>query len=118
MNTAEEQAVFEALLVADLRVTASRYPTDPSLARLVHELSASSPRFVELWESSEPELRHELTRHKIIDTRPSAASPSTATALVVAVDELRLMVYTAEPGTEDAERLALAIVLGTETFVG
>jgi hypothetical protein len=32
------------------------------------------------------------------------------------VDDLRLMVYTAEPGTEDAERLALAIVLGTETF--
>jgi len=28
------------------------------------------------------------------------------------------MVYTAEPGTEDAERLALAMVLGTQTLAG
>jgi hypothetical protein len=27
------------------------------------------------------------------------------------------MVYTAEPGTEDAERLALAVVLGTQALV-
>jgi hypothetical protein len=27
------------------------------------------------------------------------------------------MVFTAEPGTEDAERLALAVVLGTQTLV-
>jgi hypothetical protein len=26
------------------------------------------------------------------------------------------MIYSAEPGTEDAERLALAIVLGTQTL--
>jgi hypothetical protein len=28
-----------------------------------------------------------------------------------------LSVYTAEPGTQDAERLALAIVLGTQAFI-
>jgi hypothetical protein len=28
------------------------------------------------------------------------------------------MVYTAEPGTEDAERLALLTVLGTQALVG
>jgi hypothetical protein len=27
------------------------------------------------------------------------------------------MVYTAEPGTEDAERLALAVVLGTQALI-
>jgi hypothetical protein len=26
--------------------------------------------------------------------------------------------YTAEPGTEDAERLALAVVLGTQALIG
>jgi hypothetical protein len=31
-------------------------------------------------------------------------------------DDLRITVYTAEPGTEDAERLALAIVLGTQAL--
>jgi hypothetical protein len=38
--------------------------------------------------------------------------------LVVALDDVRIMVYTAEPGSEDAEWLALAIVLGTQTLVG
>jgi hypothetical protein len=30
--------------------------------------------------------------------------------------DLRIMVYTAEPGTEDAERLALLAVLGTQNL--
>ena len=118
VNTAEEQATFEALLVADLRLTASRYPDDPSLVRLVRELAALSPRFVALWESSAPDLGREMTRHKIIDHPTVGRIALDCDTLIVAVDDLRLMVYTAEPGTEDAERLALAIVLGTETFVG
>lgn len=36
---------------------------------------------------------------------------------IVAADDIRIMIYTAEPGTEDAERLALAIVLGTQSLV-
>jgi transcriptional regulator with XRE-family HTH domain len=118
VNTPEEQARFDALLVADLRLTASRYPDDPSLVRLVRELSALSPRFVALWRSSEPDLGGEMTRHKIIEHPTVGRITLDCDTLVVAVDDLRLMVYTAEPGTEDAERLALAIVLGTQTFVG
>jgi hypothetical protein len=37
--------------------------------------------------------------------------------LIVAADDLRIMIYTAEPGTEDSERLALAVVLGTQAFM-
>jgi hypothetical protein len=37
---------------------------------------------------------------------------------IVAGDDLRITVYTAEPGTEDAERLALAVVLGTQALIG
>jgi MmyB-like transcription regulator ligand binding domain len=37
--------------------------------------------------------------------------------LFVAGDDLRITVYTAEPGSEDAERLALAILLGTQALV-
>jgi hypothetical protein len=37
--------------------------------------------------------------------------------LIVAADDLRIMIYTAEPDTEDADRLALAIVLGTQSLV-
>jgi hypothetical protein len=32
--------------------------------------------------------------------------------------QLRIMIYTAEPGTQDAERLELLAVLGTPALVG
>jgi len=38
--------------------------------------------------------------------------------LRVAGSNLRIVVYTAEPGTRDAERLALLAVLGTQTLTG
>jgi len=38
--------------------------------------------------------------------------------LIVAADDLRIMIYTAETETEDAERLSLAFVLGTQSFSG
>lgn len=37
--------------------------------------------------------------------------------LIVAADDLRIMIYTAEPDTEDADRLTFAIVLGTQSFI-
>ena len=37
--------------------------------------------------------------------------------LIVAGDDLRIMVYTVQPDTDDAERLALAIVLGSQHLV-
>lgn len=55
--------------------------------------------------------------------RPGARPPQPAGRITLArdalvvVDDLRAMVRTAEPGTEDAERLALAVVLGTQTLV-
>ncbi|WP_245548122.1 hypothetical protein [Nocardia pneumoniae] len=38
---------------------------------------------------------------------------------VLSVDgsDLRIMIYTAQPGTEDAARLALLSVIGTQTLV-
>ncbi len=117
VHTPEEQAVHEARLVANLRLTAARYPADRSVKRLVGELAAQSPRFVELWESEDPDLGQELSKHKIIDHPAVGRITLDCDTLIVAGDDLRIMVYTAEPGTEDAERLALAIVLGTQILV-
>jgi hypothetical protein len=36
---------------------------------------------------------------------------------VVAANDLRIMLYTAEPDTDDAEKLALAVVLGTQSLI-
>ncbi|MFG1646222.1 helix-turn-helix transcriptional regulator [Amycolatopsis sp. NPDC049252] len=116
VHTPEEHAGFVAQLVADLRLNAARYPADRSVTRLVEELSRS-PRFVELWEAGAPDPAQETSRHKIVDHPLVGRITLDCDTLVVAADDLRIMVYTAEPGTEDAERLGLAIVLGTQTLV-
>jgi transcriptional regulator with XRE-family HTH domain len=117
VHTPQEQAELEASLVADLRLTAARYPADRRVKDLVRELSSQSPRFVELWESAEMPSRHDQSRHKIIDHPGVGHITLDCDTLIVAGDDLRITVYTAEPGSDDAERLALAIVLGTHPGV-
>jgi transcriptional regulator with XRE-family HTH domain len=115
-QTPEEKAELEAGVVADLRLTASRYPGDPAVARLVSELRRLSPRFAVLWEAGATGGNRDVSRRKVVehpDVGPIALDCDT---LVVTADDLRLMVFTAEPGTQDAERLALAVVLGTQAF--
>src|ERR1700744_1340637 len=46
VHTPEQKAEFEAGLVADLRLTAARYPADQRLKQLTRDLAAQSPRFV------------------------------------------------------------------------
>jgi transcriptional regulator with XRE-family HTH domain len=117
VHTPEEQAEFEAGLVADLRLTAARYPADHRLNQLTHDLAAQSPRFVKLWESAAFEPHKDFGRHKIIDHPDVGHIVLDCDTLIVAADDLRIMIYTAEPETEDAERLALAIVLGTQSLI-
>jgi transcriptional regulator with XRE-family HTH domain len=117
VHTPEEQADLVRRLVADLRLTAARYPADRTVTRLVTELAALSPCFVELWESGDADLPRDLSRHKTVDHPAVGRITLDCDTLVVAADDLRIMVYTAEPGTEDADRLALAVVLGTQTLV-
>jgi transcriptional regulator with XRE-family HTH domain len=117
VHTAAERAEHEARLVADLRLTASRYPADRAVRRLVADLSAAGPRFAELWDSDTPPPAPDPSKRKVIDHPAVGPLTLDCDTLVVAMDDVRIMVYTAEPGTEDADRLALAIVLGTQTLV-
>jgi transcriptional regulator with XRE-family HTH domain len=116
LQTPDEQARLEARLVGDLRMTAARYPADRELKRLIAELTAHSPRFVSLWESGEVPSSADQSRHKTIDHPGVGLISLDCDILIVSGDDLRIMVYTAEPGTEDAERLALAVVLGTQAL--
>jgi transcriptional regulator with XRE-family HTH domain len=117
VHTPEERDEFETGLVADLRLTAARYPADRRLKDLVRELAARSPRFAELWETAEIPAQQDRSRHKTIEHPAVGRITLDCDTLVVAGDDLRIMIYTAEPGTEDADRLSLAIVLGTQTLV-
>jgi hypothetical protein len=115
-HTPESRPSLEASQVADLRAAAARYPTDQRLRRLVADLRTNSPRFVELWDSI-PAGRHEAAR-KTTDHPHVGPLALDCDVLTVAGSGLRIIVYTAEPGTEDAERLALVTVLGTQALVG
>jgi transcriptional regulator with XRE-family HTH domain len=115
-QTPEYRRRFEAALVGDLRAAAGHYPADPRLARLATDLRASSDRFAELWDAGAVG-RHEAAR-KTIDHPRVGALTLDCDVLAVAGSDLRLMIFTAEPGTEDAERLALLTVLGTQTLAG
>ncbi|MFE9311896.1 helix-turn-helix transcriptional regulator [Streptomyces sp. NPDC088353] len=111
----QAQRDHEAALVADLRAAAERYPADRRLQRLIAELRGGSERFAELWDASAVG-RHEASR-KTIDHPRVGPVTLDCDVLTVAGSDLRIMVYTAEPGTEDAERLALLTVLGTQDLV-
>ncbi|WAL68151.1 helix-turn-helix transcriptional regulator [Amycolatopsis cynarae] len=114
--TVDERRAFEAALVADLRATASRYPADRNLRRLIIELRANSARFAELWDSGV--VGSHVAARKTIDHPRVGALTLDCDILTVAGSDLRVMIYTAEPGSEDAERLALLSVLGTQSLVG
>ncbi|MER5951458.1 helix-turn-helix transcriptional regulator [Streptomyces sp. NPDC001904] len=101
----QERRAMETALVADLRATASRYPADPELSALIAEVRAGSPRFAALWDAGEVG-RHEAAR-KTVDHPQVGPLTLDCDILTVAGDDLRVMVYTAEPGTPDADALAL-----------
>jgi hypothetical protein len=79
-------------------------------------LRTNSDRFAELWDAGVVG-RHQATR-KTIEHPQVGPLNLDCDVLSVAGGDLRIMIYTAEPGTQDSERLALLTVLGTQTLVG
>ncbi|MEV4050401.1 helix-turn-helix transcriptional regulator [Amycolatopsis sp. NPDC049688] len=112
--TPESRRALEAALVADLRRTAGEYPADLELRALIADLRRRSARFAQLWDSGAVG-RHEAAR-KTVDHPDVGALTLDCDVLSVAGSDLRIMVYTAEPGTEDADRLALLGVIGTQSL--
>ncbi|MBO8192244.1 helix-turn-helix domain-containing protein [Streptomyces oryzae] len=111
-HTAEQAELFEAAVVADLRTATARYPSDPALHGLVAEVSQRSPAFLRLWEE------HAVGRHtmaaKTVEHPQVGAVTLDCDVLVAPDSDLRVVLYTAAPGTEAAEKLALLNVVGLQ----
>lgn len=94
----EEKGRFARASVADLRVSAGRYPGDRELQALVAEMHALSPEFAELWAQHDVEIRREQ-RKQIIHPAVGVIDTICQVMLVPDRDDLRLVLYTTEPGS-------------------
>ncbi|MCG7209982.1 helix-turn-helix transcriptional regulator [Streptomyces arenae] len=101
-----EWAAIAAQTVANLRISAGRYPDDPALTGLVGELSVKSTDFRRLWADHEVKA----CAYGVKRVRHPVAGLLTLPYETLTVPEdpdQTLVVYTPEPGSETAERLAL-----------
>ncbi len=108
----QTRSMVERDVVADLRAALLRMPHDPDLASLVHDLRRDSPRFAELWETTPARPRgaqRKTLHHPVVGWLTLDCDK-----LTVNDGELQIVVFTAEPGTPDAEALALAVVVGLQ----
>jgi len=107
-----EQELADAQTVAGLRAAAARYPDDPGVRRLVRELRTRSPRFEALWvEGRSAQWR---SHRKTVEHPQLGPLSLDCDTLHVPDCDQALIVYSAAPGTPEAETLALLRVVGTQ----
>jgi hypothetical protein len=97
-----------------LRAVQGRDPADPESRELIEPLLHDSPEFASLWDEHEVGLPAEM-RKRI--AHPTIGVIELNCLILTAENQTeKLVVFTATPGSEDAERLALLKVVGGQTF--
>lgn len=112
---AEHAEDFSSDLAADLRESLGRYPQDPPLAQLVARLLAASPDFEQRW--GQAHVARHRSSTKTATTTPVGPIVIDCDVLTVPGSDLRLVLYTAAPGSEDASKLDLLRVTGLQQLV-
>ncbi|WTW93062.1 helix-turn-helix transcriptional regulator [Streptomycetaceae bacterium NBC_01309] len=115
VRTPDEAAAFEAYAAADLRASLARYPQDPRIRGLVDELRAHSPSFESRWTSG-ADISASTSQPKTVRHPQVGRLELDCDVLEATGSALRLVVYTAAPGSRDQESLNLLAALGTQAF--
>jgi transcriptional regulator with XRE-family HTH domain len=101
---------------AQLRSVVAARPDDARAAALVRRLLAASPEFAALWAEHDVAVRRSDT--KTVLHPAVGALELDCEVMLSANHEQRLIVYTARPGSEAAERLQLLRVVGLQDMAG
>jgi hypothetical protein len=111
-RTSEEHERFARTMVSDLHDAAARYADDRELRAMIADLRARSDRFAELW-NAYTVTRQVADRKTILS--PVVGPVTVDCDILTAPDtDLRIVVYTARPGSEDASKLDLLRVAGLQ----
>ncbi len=109
---AQHEEDFASDLAADLRAAVGRYPRDASLTHLVARLRASSPEFERRW--AEAKIAEHRSSRKTVTSTPVGPITVDCDVLTAPGSDLRIVVYTAAPGSDDEARLDLLRVTGLQ----
>jgi hypothetical protein len=112
----QTRSMVERDVVADLHAALIRLPDDPDIASLVEHLRRESPRFAQLWETTPPRVRG--AQRKTLVHPVVGRLTVDCDVLSVHGSDLHLVVFSAEPGTPDADALAMAVVIGLQEMSG
>lgn len=107
---------MESTIVADLRAATAQYPNDTDLHRLIDDLRSVSTRFAALWESGA--VSTHVAARKAFDHPTIGRITLDCDVMTVHHSDLRIVAYTAAPGSEDAQKLDLLRVVGTQRLSG
>ncbi|EIV96116.1 helix-turn-helix transcriptional regulator [Frankia sp. QA3] len=113
-NTPEQEVRFRAAMVGDLRAAAARYPADAGLRALIKDLRAASTAFADLWDAGAVGVHEAVTKtvhHPTVGVLTLDCDVLTAPGA-----DLRIVAYTAAPGSDAADRLRLLDVIGTQAM--
>ena len=105
-----DAAEFRLSVVTDLRSAVARYAADPAVRGLVEDLCSGSTHFARLWERHDVQATPMLTK---TFRHPSVGEVTVdCDSLLLPDRDQRLVLYTAAPGSRDAEALAFLEVTG------
>ncbi|NKQ25244.1 MmyB family transcriptional regulator, partial [Streptomyces galbus] len=108
--TETDRDATDAAVVSDLRRATGRFPQDERLASLIRRLLAGNERFARLWATGEVAAHRE--DHKSIDHPTVGPVEVDCDVLTDGDSDLKIVIMTAAPGSEDESKVQLAAVTG------
>lgn len=111
---AADEERFGRELVGDLHLRLARHPGDTALQALVAELLGASEHFAALW--ADPPAAASSSSRKTFHHPTAGRITVDCDILEVVGSDLRVVLWTAAPGSPDASALAVLGVVGLQRF--